>query len=128
VRRGPGDEGVQEIEDEAHEQILERVCAIDMAKASGMVCMRVPHPSRPGQWRTRAWEVDATSNAILEFGASGQRIWRRHGTLALILSRERWAIDAGSAVRGVIQGLRKTSCVPILRQMTCGSPGRCGRP
>jgi len=32
----------QEIEDEGHEQILERVAAVDVAKASGMVCVRVP--------------------------------------------------------------------------------------
>ena len=59
---------VQEIEDEEHEQFLERVCAIDVAKASGMVCTRVPHPSRPGARRTRVWEVDATTNAVLELG------------------------------------------------------------
>ncbi len=58
----------QEIEDEEYEQILERVCAIDVAKASGMVCTRVPHPSRPGQRRTRVWDVAATTNAILELG------------------------------------------------------------
>jgi transposase len=56
----------EEIEDEEHEQILERVCAIDVAKASGMVCTRVPHPSQPGKRRTRVWEVDATTNAVLE--------------------------------------------------------------
>jgi transposase len=58
----------QEVEDEDHEQILERVCAIDVAKASGKVCTRVPHPSRPGARRTRVWDVDATTNAILELG------------------------------------------------------------
>jgi transposase len=58
----------EEIEDEAHEQILERVCAIDVAKASGKVCVRVPHPSRPGARRTQVWDVDATTNAILELG------------------------------------------------------------
>ena len=58
----------QEVEDEEHEQILERVCAIDVAKASGKVCTRVPHPSRPGTRRTRVWDVDATTNAILELG------------------------------------------------------------
>ena len=56
----------QEIEDEEHEQILERVAAVDVAKASGMVCTRVPHPSRAGKRRTRVWAVDATTNAILE--------------------------------------------------------------
>ena len=28
----------QEIEDEEHEQVLERVAAVDVAKASGMAC------------------------------------------------------------------------------------------
>ncbi len=56
----------QEIEDEEHEQVLDRVAAVDVAKASGMVCTRVPHPSRPGKRRTRVWTVDATTNAVLE--------------------------------------------------------------
>jgi transposase len=56
----------QEIEDEQHEQILTRVAAVDVAKASGMVCTRVPHDTRPGQRRTRVWPVDATANAVLE--------------------------------------------------------------
>jgi transposase len=56
----------QEIEDEEHEQVLERVAAVDVAKASGMVCTRVPHQARPGRRRTRVWQVDATTNAILE--------------------------------------------------------------
>ena len=58
----------QEIEDEEHEQILERAAAVDVAKASGMVCTRVPDPARPGRRRTRVWEADATTNAILELG------------------------------------------------------------
>jgi transposase len=32
------------------------------------VCTRVPHPSRPGARRTRVWDVDATTNAVLELG------------------------------------------------------------
>jgi transposase len=56
----------QEIEDEEHEQVLERVAAVDVAKASGMVCTRVPHPSRPGKRRTRVWEAGATTGAVLE--------------------------------------------------------------
>jgi transposase len=56
----------QEIEDEAHEQILERVAAVDVAKASGMVCMRVPHPARPGRRLTTVWDGKATTNAITE--------------------------------------------------------------
>src|SRR5215469_11762413 len=56
----------QEIKDEAHEQVLDRVAAVDVAKASGMVCTRVPHPSRPGRRQTLVWQVDATMNAVLE--------------------------------------------------------------
>ena len=56
----------QEIEDEEYEQVLARVAAIDVAKASGMVCTRVPHELRPGKRRTRVREVDATTNAVLE--------------------------------------------------------------
>jgi transposase len=58
----------QEVGDEEHERILERVCAIDVAKAPGTVCTRVPHPSRPGARRTLVWDVDATTNVILELG------------------------------------------------------------
>ncbi|MGH3627067.1 MAG: hypothetical protein ACRDRL_06445 [Sciscionella sp.] len=55
----------EEIEDEGYEQVLERVAAVDVAKASGKVCTRVPHESRPGKRRTRVWDVDASTNAIL---------------------------------------------------------------
>ncbi len=47
----------QEIGDEGHERILERVAAVDVAKASGMVCVRVPYESRPGRRVSRVWEV-----------------------------------------------------------------------
>jgi transposase len=58
----------QEIWDVEHEQILERVAAVDVAKASGMVCVREPHPDRPGRRRSLVWEVPATTNAVLELG------------------------------------------------------------
>jgi len=55
-----------EIDPEEHEQILERVAAIDVAKASGEVCTRVPHASLPSRRVTKVWSVEATTNAILE--------------------------------------------------------------
>jgi transposase len=58
----------QEIEDEGHERILERVAAIDVAKASGMVCVRVPHESSPGRRVSRVWEVAATTGAVTGLG------------------------------------------------------------
>jgi transposase len=56
----------QEIEDEEYEQVIARVAAIDVAKKTGMVCTRVPHEKRPGRRLTKAWEVAATTNAIIE--------------------------------------------------------------
>jgi transposase len=53
-----------EFEDEEHERIVERVAAIDIAKASGEVCLRYPHPSLGGRRMTRVWTVAATTRAI----------------------------------------------------------------
>ena len=58
----------QEIVDEGYERIVERVAAIDVAKASGMVCVRVPHKSRPGRRVSRVWEVAATTGAVMALG------------------------------------------------------------
>jgi transposase len=55
-----------EVEVEDHEQIVERVAAIDVAKASGMVCTRMPHATKAGKRSTRVWQVPSTTNAILE--------------------------------------------------------------
>jgi len=54
----------QVIEDEDHERVYERVAAVDVAKASGVVCVRTPHPSRPGARRSTHWPVTATMAAI----------------------------------------------------------------
>lgn len=54
----------EEFDQEDDEQIVERVAAIDVAKASGKVCTRVPHESIPGRRVTRVWDVAATTNAI----------------------------------------------------------------
>jgi len=56
----------QEIEDREHEQAVLRVAAVDVAKASGVVCTRVPREGAPGRFVTRVWPVEATTNAILE--------------------------------------------------------------
>src|SRR6266705_1225803 len=47
------------------DQVVERVAAVDVAKASAMVCTRVPHPSIAGRRSTRMWEVRSTTNAII---------------------------------------------------------------
>jgi transposase len=56
---------VEEVEAEDHERIVERVAAIDVAKASGKVCTRVPHASIRGRRVTKVWQVPATTNAIM---------------------------------------------------------------
>jgi transposase len=48
------------------EQIVERVAAVDVAKASGMVCTRVPHESVPGKRVTKVWQVRSTTRALVE--------------------------------------------------------------
>jgi transposase len=56
----------QQVQVDDHEQIVERVAAIDVAKASGMVCTRVPHPAAVGKRTTTVWQVGSTTNQILE--------------------------------------------------------------
>lgn len=56
----------EEIEDPEHEQVVAQVAAIDVAKATGMVCTRGPHDTRPGRRVTMVWEIAATTNAIVE--------------------------------------------------------------
>jgi len=57
-----------EVQVDEHEQIVERVAAIDVAKASGMVCLRVPHESIPGRRVTKVWPVRASTAALVELG------------------------------------------------------------
>jgi len=56
----------EEILDDDHELVIERVCAIDVAKASGKVCVRLPHPSWGGRRISRVWDVEATTGAVTE--------------------------------------------------------------
>jgi transposase len=56
----------QEILDEDHEQVLQRVCAIDVAKGFGQVCVRVPRAD--GRRGSKVSAVDATTGEILRLG------------------------------------------------------------
>ena len=55
---------VEEIPDAEHELLVARVAAIDVAKASGKVCVRLP--GRAGRRVSRVWDVAATSGAVTE--------------------------------------------------------------
>src|SRR5262249_28275026 len=46
-------------------EVAERVAAIDVAKASGMVCTRLPDLKVPGRRVTKVWQVAATTNAVM---------------------------------------------------------------
>jgi len=57
----------EEILDAESEQVLARVCAIDVAKESGMACTRISGPS--GRRVSRVWQVAATTNAVGDLAA-----------------------------------------------------------
>src|SRR6266700_1097146 len=49
--------------------MYERVAAVDVAKASGVVCLRTPDPARPGRFVNRIWDnVPATRAQIAGLG------------------------------------------------------------
>lgn len=55
-----------EIADAEHELVIERVAAVDVAKAAGKVCVRLPGES--GRRVSRVWDVAATTAAVTELG------------------------------------------------------------
>jgi transposase len=57
------------IPDEDREVVYERVAAVDVAKVSGVVCMRLPDPARPGRYANQIWDnVPAARARITELG------------------------------------------------------------
>jgi transposase len=56
---------VEEVDAEWDEQVLERAGAIDVAKASAKVCVRLPGSKRR---ITKVWDVAATTSAIMGLG------------------------------------------------------------
>lgn len=60
------------------QELVPRVAAVDVAKASGVVCTRVPHPTAPGRRVTRVWDVAATTTSIMNLAdtLAGQGIDR----------------------------------------------------
>ena len=53
----------EEIPDAEHELVIERVCAVDVAKASGTVCVRTPRERRRV---SKVWDVEATTGAVTD--------------------------------------------------------------
>ena len=63
----------QVIDDEEHERVHERVAAIDVAKDSGVVCTRMPHPSRPASRQAAVQTVKARIKTIRALGGQLRR-------------------------------------------------------
>jgi transposase len=81
----------QVIWDEDHEVVYERAAAVDVAKASGVVCLRAPDPARPGRYVNRVWhDVPATRARIAEL--AGELL--RHGVqmVSLESTSDYWRI------------------------------------
>ena len=58
----------QVIQDEEQQRVYDRVAAVDVAKATGMVCTRTPDPARPGRQVSTVWPVTATMTVIAALG------------------------------------------------------------
>ena len=56
----------QVIEDDEQQRVFDRVAAVDVAKATGMVCVRLPR--QDGSRYSKVWEVTATMGAVTELG------------------------------------------------------------
>jgi transposase len=63
-QKPPAVAGPVEIPDAEHELVIERAAAIDVAKAAGKVCVRLPGKS--GRRFSRVWDVPARTGAITE--------------------------------------------------------------
>ncbi len=63
-KRNPVDPVAEEIPDAEHELMIERVAAIDVAKAAGKVCVRLP--GKTGRRFSRVWDVPARTGAVSE--------------------------------------------------------------
>ena len=103
------------IPDEDHEVVYERVAAVDVAKASGVVCMRLPDPARPGRYSNQIWDnVPAARARITELG----RELLRHQVQMVTLESIGLAVQLVSASQARnLKGRPKTSWT------RCGWPG-----
>jgi transposase len=56
----------QVIDDDEQQRVFDRVAAVDVAKATGLVCVRLPR--QDGSRYSKVWEVTATMGAVTELG------------------------------------------------------------
>jgi hypothetical protein len=76
VRR---DEGIDVEQTEEPVELVERVCALDIGKATVMACVRVPHDDKPGRRRQEVREYATRVPALLELAD-----WLRSHSVQLV--------------------------------------------
>ena len=78
----------EEVLDEEQEQVLQRVCAIDVAKDAGQVCVRTP--ATGGRRKSTIWMVEASTTAVLQLGE--QLVTQRVEMVTLESTSDYWRI------------------------------------
>jgi transposase len=77
-----------EIPDAEHELVIERAAAIDVAKATGKVCVRLP--GKAGRRVSRVWDVQATTGAVADL--AGQLVDLQVGRVSVESTSDYWRI------------------------------------
>jgi transposase len=118
-----------EVDVDESQQVVARVAGIDVAKATGMICTRVPHASIAGRRVTKVWEVKATTKGLLELsdhlvGQSIERVvlestsdyWRAFYYILEAAGLTVWLVNA-TQVKNV-PGRPKTDLLTELPELT----------
>ncbi len=126
-----------EIDSDDDGPVIARAAAIDVAKATGMVCARVPHAGKPDRKVTKVWEVDATTAAIIELaghltGLGIERVvleatgdyWRCWHYLLSAAELECWLVNARDVKN--VPGRPKSDPLTELRREVPPVRGRMG--
>jgi transposase len=80
----------QVVPDEDHEVMYERVAVVDVAKASGVVCLRTPDPARPGRFTNRIWQDVPAMRA--QIAGLGRELVRCQVQIVTLESTDYWRI------------------------------------
>jgi transposase len=118
-----------EVDVDEGQQVVGRVAAIDVAKATGMVCTRVPHATTVGKRVTKVWEVKATTKGLVELAdhlvaneiertvlESTSDYWRPFFYILEGAGLEVWLVNAKQAKN--VPGRPKTDLLTELPELT----------
>ena len=116
-----------EIPDADHEVVIERAAAIDVAKATGTVCVRLPGKS--GRRFSRVWEVSARTGVIGELAQ--QLIELEVEKVTVESTSDYWRIwyylmEAAGLDVQLVNAARRQECCPAAKR-TSAMPRGCVR-